>query len=584
MSTSTQQEHEEDVDLATLLKQIEEIKITGRSVDNLNETLRQLVAQENQLTNLIKKKKAEGPGAPGSHPTLVELESAFAQVVLKISRVVSAIGEITGSPHHVKKTGPPEIPAHEIIFDPVKDYLGGGAYGKVYKGYCRGKNVAIKIPVKQVLTEAELKSFRNEVEIMRNIFHPNVVLFLGACTEPNKIMIVTELMKTDVERLLKNNHDAGKITVYQRIKMAKDAALGVNWLHGICKIIHRDLKSANLLVDGNMTVKVTDFGFAENIKSDRHLLDKKGPKGTALYMAPEVMKQEEFNEKADIYSFGLILWEILTGQELFPEYEDLDPFYQAICFNNERPIIPPGTLPSIAALMKRCWDADAKARPNFEQIIRDLDNILIECAIQDVSAREFWKTYFLRPKGNLQEEVPWLDFVAQLSHAANTPIDRDMQHKLAKIIPVLNSGHDSTPIVTMDRLQLLTSWFGPFFIPAHAAKLKEMGALIQKPWFHNTISKDVSERRLRSRSDNTFLVRLSLNDPAATPFTISRVKGGKPTHKRITRLPNGQLSVPVENHTLEFPDLISMIDKLKAIKNVGADCPHTEINNPYIND
>jgi serine/threonine protein kinase len=186
------------------------------------------------------------------------------------------MGEASGNPRagreleRRKSAGPPEIPPEEIIFDPIKDYLGGGAYGKVYRGFCRGKNVAVKIPSKQNMTESELQSFRHEVEIMRHIFHPNVVLFLGACTQPNKIMIVTELMKTDLERLIHHNPEVSKITLYQRLKMAKDAALGMNWLHGICRIIHRDLKCANLLVDNNMTVKVTDFGFAENLKVDRY--------------------------------------------------------------------------------------------------------------------------------------------------------------------------------------------------------------------------------------------------------------------------------------------------------------------------
>ncbi len=102
-----------------------------------------------------------------------------------------------------------------------------------------------------------------------------------------------------------------------------------------------------------------------------------------------------------------------------------------------------------------------------------------------------------------------------------------------------------------------------------------MARLQSLEWFHGTISKDVAERRLRARIDNTFLVRsvslpsdhtividtnlfslqvrLSLNDPAATPFTISRIRNSRPTHKRVTRLANGVLSAPVENYTIEYP-------------------------------
>jgi len=462
--------------------------------------------------------------------------------------------------------------------------LGGGAYGKVYRGFCRGKHVAVKVPVKQNMTENELQSFRHEVEIMRHIFHPNVVLFLGACTQPNKIMIVTELMKTDLERLIHHNPEAGKYSLVHRLKMAKDAALGMNWLHGICKIIHRDLKCANLLVDSNLTVKVTDFGFAENLKSDRYLLDKKGPKGTALYMAPEVMRQEEFNEKADVYSFGLILYELVSGEELFPQYEELDPFFQAICIDHERPTPPPHTPLSVSTLMKRCWSPDPAHRPSFEEIFRALDEILIEVAITDPIARNFWRTHFYSPKKGLQEEVAWPEFVNKLSLSADIDITRQTQEKLCELIATknANSQTDSSPVVSMDRLQLLTSWFGPFFLPSHIGTLQEMAKLQQLEWFHGTLSKDDAEKRLRTRPDNTFLVRLSTNDPVLTPFTISRIRGNKPTHKRITRLPDGKLSVPVETYTIECNSLVGLIEKLKGKQNLGMDCPHTMADNPYV--
>jgi len=371
--------------------------------------------------------------------------------------------------------------------------------------------------------------------------------------------------------------------------------LGLNWLHGICRIIHRDLKPANLLVDSNMTVKVTDFGFAENVKADRYLLDKRGPKGTALYMAPEVMRQEKFNEKADVYSYGLILWELLTGEELFPQYEDLDPFYQAICFDHERPTPPPDTPRSLEQLMRKCWDPEPQVRPSFGEIISSLDEIILECCIQDAFARKFWKDHFLSPSQTLQEEVSWNEFVHHLrtSLGAGVELDTDIIPMLTELIPEHrpgSAGSGGHMVVTMERLQLLTSWFGHFFQAGEGGGVevaKEMAGIQAKEWFHGMISKDVAERRLRGRGDNCFLVRLSMADPSATPFTISKVRGGRPTHKRITRLPpprHNTLMVPVENSSLKFTTLIAMIDHLKKIGNLGDDCPHSEINNPYIND
>lgn len=123
--------------------------------------------------------------------------------------------------------------------------------------------MAIKVPImKQNLTKEELEDFRHEVGVMSQIFHPNVVLFMGASTTNNNIRIVTELMSTDLETFLRKHGESTPLAT--RIRMAKDAALGMNWLHGINHIIHRDLKPANLLVDENNRVKVTDFGFVRH--------------------------------------------------------------------------------------------------------------------------------------------------------------------------------------------------------------------------------------------------------------------------------------------------------------------------------
>lgn len=139
------------------------------------------------------------------------------------------------------------------------------------------------------------------------IFHPNICLFMGACTLPGNFFIVSEFMpKGDMERMLRDKNI--QFSLYQRMKMAKDAALGMNWLH--CSnpmFIHRDLKSSNLLVDENGRVKVCDFGLSQIKQHGEVLKDLDSAKGTPLWMAPEVMQFKEFNEKADVYSFGIVL-------------------------------------------------------------------------------------------------------------------------------------------------------------------------------------------------------------------------------------------------------------------------------------
>jgi serine/threonine protein kinase len=131
----------------------------------------------------------------------------------------------------------------------------------------KGIQVAVKIPKKQDWASDELRSFREEVAITRSAFHTNVVLFLGACTVPGKIMLVVERMVCDMATLLHHKERAPPqlvrepLTLLRKLRMAHDTALGISWLHDILSVVHRDLKPANLLLDENLRVKVTDFGF-----------------------------------------------------------------------------------------------------------------------------------------------------------------------------------------------------------------------------------------------------------------------------------------------------------------------------------
>ena len=136
-------------------------------------------------------------------------------------------------------------------------------------------------------------------------------------------MIVMERLQFSLEQVIHENA-LGKtvVSMHQRLTWLREASLGMNWLHGICKIVHRDLKPANLMLDENLHIKVTDFGFSEYLRKQAGLQDMTAPKGTVLYMALEVMKQKEFNKKADVYCFGLIIYEGLTDEEPYAQFND----------------------------------------------------------------------------------------------------------------------------------------------------------------------------------------------------------------------------------------------------------------------
>eukprot|EP01120_Amphizonella_sp_Union-15-10_P011096 TRINITY_DN4615_c0_g1_i3.p1 TRINITY_DN4615_c0_g1~~TRINITY_DN4615_c0_g1_i3.p1 ORF type:complete len:254 (-),score=42.75 TRINITY_DN4615_c0_g1_i3:23-784(-) len=207
----------------------------------------------------------------------------------------------------------PEIDPSELE---IINQIGSGCFGNVYSGKCRGKLVAIKKLHQQELEEDLLAEFKKEVEIMTHLRHPNIVLYMGSCTVPGHLAIVTELLpKGNLADLLRNPDI--EITTIQKLKMAKDIAQGMNWLH--CSkppIIHRDLKPTNLLVDDNWNVKVCDFGLA-SVQKTQVMTDEGDAPGTPLWMSPEVLLGKPLSEKADIYSYGIVLWEVLTRTEPF---------------------------------------------------------------------------------------------------------------------------------------------------------------------------------------------------------------------------------------------------------------------------
>lgn len=152
-----------------------------------------------------------------------------------------------------------------------------------------------------------------------------------------------------------------------------DIARGMNYLHH-CKppIIHRDLKSSNLLVDKNWTVKVGDFGLSR-VKHHTYLKTKSG-RGTPQWMAPEILCNEQADEKSDVYSYGVVLWEITT--EKIP-WNDLNPMQVigAVGFMNRRLEIPKDVDPLWVSLMESCWCSEPQSRPTFQEILNKLKDL-----------------------------------------------------------------------------------------------------------------------------------------------------------------------------------------------------------------
>jgi len=377
-----------------------------------------------------------------------------------------------------------------------------------------------------------------------------------------------------------------ELSVMRKLHYAKDTALALNWLHGINNILHRDLKPANLLIDENQRVKVTDFGFSQLKQGEEEMKDQKGPKGSALWMAPEVMMRKSFGTPIDVYAFGLILWEIWTRGVLFSKYDDFKPFIRAVTQDHERPIIPSDVKPRLRSLMEECWHKDPAVRPSFKDIVWRLDEIMLDYSIEDSTAHAFWHEHFFAPDQTLVERVKWRDFVKALGKATG--------HSLVDIVAlgsIFAQDGDSVAanerIVTIEHFNDCVIWFGPFMCPERGSKLlKWMKELNSQPWFHGDIDREVAERRLLHRSDGTFLVRLSKNKPEH-PFTVSVLRpsrdgvGCAPQHKRIRHI-HGEPGwyAPVAGRTACFESLEAMITDPESA--LGAPCPVDCVANPYI--
>ena len=474
--------------------------------------------------------------------------------------------------------GPPDIPSSEIELGAK---IGAGSYGTVYRGRVRGKLVAVKVPRRQDLNAKQRQAFLHEVAMLKKIFHQNVVLFLGACTEPaGRLMIVTALMSCDLNSLIHDKKQFPRLPLAKKLQIAQGAAYGINWLHGICHIVHRDLKPANILLDDQLNAKVTDFGFSEVLHEGDLTRDRVGANGTTLYMAPEVLLMRPFGTPADMYSFGLILYELVTENELFPEHSELAPFVRAVAVQGERPPLEPlaGLPQSLRELITDCWDSAPEKRPRCAQVIDRLDYAAVDVATHDSDpqplkqqpeqkveapknkAAEFWKSVFTRP---LQTEVTWNVFSAVLSRSMQlSPVlfERLRQHLARPSQSPLCKNRD---VVSLARFSLYYAWFGNFFAPPHGALglrsvcflsqsschitsflmvlcvllcVLQMDAMLAAPWCHGEATMQEAQRRLAMQANKTFLVRFSLRSPVTHPFTISRVANGVVLHQRVARV------------------------------------------------
>jgi len=249
--------------------------------------------------------------------------------------------------------------------------IGKGSFGEVYVGSYLGTEVAVKKILANKISPEFLQEFAREAALMRDLRHPNVVQFIGATMDEPDICIITEYMsKGSLYHLL---HDP-KVAISWEIvrKIALDAAKGMAYLHlRTPAIIHRDLKSHNLLVDDSWKVKVCDFGLSKIAVDQQATMTACG---TPCWTAPEILRNARYTTKADVFSYGIVLWELVTREEPFSGMPAFQVIF-AVGTKGARLPLPQVCPPELIKLIVSCWQEDPALRPPFSDIITYLERL-----------------------------------------------------------------------------------------------------------------------------------------------------------------------------------------------------------------
>ncbi|CAN1270958.1 Serine/threonine-protein kinase STY13 [Linum perenne] len=283
----------------------------------------------------------------------------------------------------------------------IRHVIAHGTYGTVYRGNYDGQDVAVKVldwGEDGIATAAETaalrSSFRQEVAVWHKLDHPNVTKFVGASMGTSNLkipnsndgnnsipsraccVVVEYLPGGTLKKFLIRNRRK-KLAFKVVIQLALDLSRGLNYLHSK-KIVHRDVKTENMLLDSQRTLKIADFGVAR--VEAQNPRDMTGETGTLGYMAPEVLDGKPYNRKCDVYSFGICLWEIYCCDMPYPDLSFAEISSAVVrqgceLLQNLRPDIPRCCPSSVASIMKRCWDAQPDKRPEMDEVVRLLEAI-----------------------------------------------------------------------------------------------------------------------------------------------------------------------------------------------------------------
>ncbi|KAJ9515751.1 hypothetical protein QJQ45_008633 [Haematococcus lacustris] len=284
--------------------------------------------------------------------------------------------------------GPCQISYDELD---VQDQIGGGGFSLVYRGLWKGTPVAIKKWFDPNATDQLVQEFREEVMTLQALRHPNILQFLGACMKLPNLAMVTEHLPHSLHSVMYGG--STQLDRARVVSIAQDIARAFVYLHSRkppvvsaasptpheatptphaasrtpheparfhLNAVHRDIKPANFLLDRAWRVKVCDFGLASNSHGQAGA-------GTPAYMAPELLDSKPYNEKVDVYAFGVLLNEMVAREVPFSNMSV--PEIRADVLAGKRPDVPMSCPSTLQDIITKCWAQDAASRPSFDRVL-----------------------------------------------------------------------------------------------------------------------------------------------------------------------------------------------------------------------
>uniref|UniRef100_H3CG87 receptor protein-tyrosine kinase n=1 Tax=Tetraodon nigroviridis TaxID=99883 RepID=H3CG87_TETNG len=268
----------------------------------------------------------------------------------------------------------------EASFVKIEEVIGAGEFGEVCRGRLRvpGRKenyVAIKT-LKGGYTEKQRRDFLSEASIMGQFQHPNIIHLEGVITTSCPVMILTEFMENGaLDSFLRMND--GQFTPIQLVGMLRGIAAGMKYLSDM-SFVHRDLAARNILVNSNLVCKVSDFGlsrFLTESSSDPTYTSSLGGKIPIRWTAPEAIAYRKFTSASDVWSYGIVMWEVMSYGER--PYWDMSNQDVINAIEQDYRLPPPPDCPaSLHALMLDCWQKERANRPRFSEVVASLDRLI----------------------------------------------------------------------------------------------------------------------------------------------------------------------------------------------------------------